>query len=153
MNDPTLFQYCQKLVVFRANDTQVLLAQRKGEADYNATYSFIGGKLEVSDAGILDGLQREKDEEIGSAVKLKVFYTYSYNEYFIKSNGSHVILPHYYAQYLEGEVLLSDEYADYIWVAVSELTKFEPKIENIPHVVTQLLRLKAVLAEEDTVII
>ena len=42
----TLFQYCQKLIILSADKSQVLLTKRKGEADYDGVYSFIGGKME-----------------------------------------------------------------------------------------------------------
>lgn len=41
------------------------MAKRKGKNDYDGTYSFVGGKMETSDNGILEGLKREKNEEIG----------------------------------------------------------------------------------------
>jgi hypothetical protein len=47
--DTTLFQYCQKLIILSADKTKVLLAKRKGEADYDGIYSFIGGKMETTD--------------------------------------------------------------------------------------------------------
>jgi len=41
----------------------VLLAKRAGEADYDGTWSFIGGKMETTDATLVAGMQREKNEE------------------------------------------------------------------------------------------
>ena len=49
MSSASLFQYCQKLIVLSEDKTQVLLAKRKGEADYDGVYSFIGGKMETTD--------------------------------------------------------------------------------------------------------
>ncbi|MGW5517148.1 NUDIX domain-containing protein [Nocardia africana] len=47
----------------------VLLARRKGEADYDGVYSLIGGKIETTDSSILDAIRREKNEGIGNAAK------------------------------------------------------------------------------------
>ncbi len=58
------FQYCQKIVVFRNNNTEVLLAKRKGENDYDGTFSFIGGKMETTDNNPVEGMRREKNEEV-----------------------------------------------------------------------------------------
>ena len=68
--DTTLFQYCQKIVIFSKDGTSVLLAKRRGEADYDGVFSFIGGKLESTDGGLVQGLQREKDEEIGPMIEI-----------------------------------------------------------------------------------
>ena len=65
MSSTLLFQYCQKLVVLSTDKQSVLLAQRKGEADYDGVFSFIGGKLETTDESLLAGMRREKNEEIG----------------------------------------------------------------------------------------
>ena len=58
--DRYLFQNCQKIVVFKDNNTKVLLAKRKGENDFEGVYSFIGGKMETTDDSIIKGIQREK---------------------------------------------------------------------------------------------
>jgi hypothetical protein len=44
-----LFQYCQKIVVYSQDGQSVLLCKRKGEADFDSVFSFIGGKMERSD--------------------------------------------------------------------------------------------------------
>jgi hypothetical protein len=76
-NNPLFFHYCPKLIVFSKDKRSVLMARRTGEADYDGVYTFIGGKTEVPDGGLLAGLQREKNEEIGSDAKLKVCYLMS----------------------------------------------------------------------------
>lgn len=140
--DSTLFQYCQKIVIFRNNLSEVLLAKRKGEQDYDGVYSFIGGKLEISDGGILEGLSREKDEELGKEFKIMICPDVSLNVYFVKKSGHHMILPHYFAQYSSGEINLSDEYSQYQWVGINELENFQPKIDTIYSTATRLLELK-----------
>jgi ADP-ribose pyrophosphatase YjhB (NUDIX family) len=149
--DPTLFQYCQKLVVFNQTRDSTLLARRKDEQDFDGVFSFIGGKMETTDANILAGLRREKDEEIGATARLMVQPTISYNVHFIKKNGQAMILPHYFAVYNGGQINLSDEYSEYKWVPLVELESFEPKIENIPHVVREVLKIASLARGEDFV--
>jgi 8-oxo-dGTP pyrophosphatase MutT (NUDIX family) len=153
MDDTTRFQYCQKIVVFRNNDSEVLLARRKGEADFDETYSFIGGKMETTDRNIVEGLMREKCEEIGTTARLLICPLVSYNVHFVKKDGSAMILPHYYAQYLDGDITLNDEYSDFTWVPLKELEAFEPKIANIPEAAQWTLRLKTALRPDDYVYI
>ena len=130
--DVTLFQYCQKLVILSADKQTVLLAKRKGEADYDGTYSFIGGKMETADEGLLAGMKREKDEEIGQTATVRVLPDETYNVFFRKKDGNAMVVPHVAGVYVSGEIKLNDEYSDYRWVPLAEMDGFEPKIQNIP---------------------
>lgn len=69
--DTTLFQYCQKIVLFSQDGSAVLLARRRGEADYDGVFSFIGGKLESTDDGLVNGLRREKMRKLARLLKLR----------------------------------------------------------------------------------
>lgn len=152
--DKYAFQYCQKLIVFSEDWSKVLLARRYGEADYDGTFSFIGGKMETSDTDILKGLQREKDEEIGPVAQLRVYPGATNNLFYRKKDGSAMILPHYIARFVSGDIILNPaEYSEYQWVGVDELPDLEPKIPNIPELVDWALRLKQTIDEEDLVTI
>ena len=130
--DTTLFQYCQKLVVLSADRQSVLLAKRKGEADYDGTFSFIGGKMETTDESLLAGMQREKNEEIGEEVTLQIAVDESRNTLFRKKDGNTILLPHLATLYVSGDIQINDEYSEYQWVPLDKLDAFEPKIANIP---------------------
>ncbi|QJU09114.1 hypothetical protein FBF27_01615 [Candidatus Saccharibacteria bacterium oral taxon 488] len=69
--DTILFQYCQKIVLFSQDGSAVLLARRRGEADYDGVFSFIGGKLESTDDGLVNGLRREKMRKLARLLKLR----------------------------------------------------------------------------------
>lgn len=125
------FQYCQKIVLLDEALESVLLAKRRGEMDYDGVFSFIGGKMEVTDGSILAGLRRERDEEVGSDCKIGILLTSTNNAYFVKRDGSHEILPHYPAVYRGGEIAINDEYSEYKWVPLAKLKTFEPKIPNV----------------------
>lgn len=146
------FQYCQKIVVLSADKTKVLLCKRRGEADYDGTFSFIGGKMETTDASILAGLKREKDEEVGVDFKVALYPHFSHNALFRKSDGNAMILPHYLAFHKSGEMdLREEEYSEYQWVSLDELDIFEPKIPNIPETVRELLKLEKISLENEYV--
>lgn len=49
----------------------VLLAKRRGEADYDGVFSFIGGKLESTDGGLVQGLRREKMRRLAQLLELQ----------------------------------------------------------------------------------
>jgi 8-oxo-dGTP pyrophosphatase MutT (NUDIX family) len=135
MKNNTYFQYCQKLVVFNKDYSKVLLAKRKGEADYDGVYSFIGGKMETTDTDLRAGIKREVTEEIGTDVQIEVLLDFSFNEFYRKKSGDSMVLPHHIARYLGGEFKLSDEYSDFAWVNVDDIDKFEPKIDTVASIV------------------
>lgn len=145
------FQYCQKIVVFSEDLSRVLLCKRQGESDFDGTYSFIGGKLETTDKSLLDGLQREKNEEVGKHFKIEICPFFSTSLLFTKKTSESMVLPHYYARHIKGTIQLGAEYSDYRWVAIDDLEKFEPKIPTIPDVVKNVLRLKRCLSSNDLV--
>lgn len=141
MTSSLLFQYCPKLVVLNEDDSTLLLCRRAGEADYDATFSLIGGKIEHKDSTIVAGIQREKTEEIGGA-SLELALPFCINAEFAKSDGSRMILPHFYARYLGGEIVINSEYSEYRWVALSELDDVSPLIENVPSIVRTMCEMR-----------
>lgn len=151
--DQYLFQYCQKIVVFAADETKVLLCRRRQEVDFEKTFSFIGGKMETKDEGFVDSLQREKNEEVGPDFKIKIYPTFTTNVLFTKKNGQSMILPHYYAIYERGDIKLNSEYSEYRWVPLNTIDSFEPKIYTIPGVLAKFQTLRRIIKETKSVII
>jgi len=147
------FLYCQKIVVFSTDMNSVLLCRRKGENDYDGVFSFIGGKMETSDGSFIAGLQREKNEEVGENFKIEIYPFFTTNLFFIKKSGEFMVLPHFYARHIKGEILLSDEYSEFQWVEIDKLINFEPKISSIPDTVNKLLALKKIIKDEELIII
>jgi hypothetical protein len=98
--------------------------------------------METTDENIIDGMRREKNEEVGESVQLEILSDYHSVTFFRKKDGNSMILPHYYAIYIGGEIRLNDEYSDYKRVKIDELDAFEPKIHTIPEMVHKLLHLK-----------
>lgn len=152
MSEITHFQYCQKMVVINPETNSLLLAKRKGEADYDNTYALVGGKMETTDGGIVEGLRREKIEEIGARAIIMIAPELSYNIYFRKKDGNSMILPHYYAEYHGGEIELnSEEYSDYTWVHLDEVDNFEPKVETIPKTVRWARAMRKIISDDQLV--
>ncbi len=148
-----LFQYCQKIVVYSQDGQKVLLCKRKGEADFDGTFSFIGGKMERSDGGILEWLRREKNEEVGEKFKIKIFPAFTANEFFFKKDGNAMVLPHYYAIHQSGDITLNDEYSEYKRVPLADIKDFEPKIYTIPNVLEKLELLKEIISKTEFMVI
>ena len=152
--DEFCFAYCQKLIVFSSDEKSVLLCKRKGEVNFNETFSLIGGKLQMDDESIVAGLKREKDEDVGENFKIKFYPTYTINLLHTIKNGSRMVLPHYYAIHIEGDIKLNkEEYSEYRWVSLDEIETFEPKIDGIPQQIQKILELKKIIKEEDFTII
>ena len=145
------FQYCQKLVVLNEGLDSVLLAKRKGEADFDGVFSFIGGKMETTDETLLAGMQREKNEEVGDEVRLKVLPNESYNLLFRKKDGNSMVLPHIAGVYTGGTININEEYSDYAWVAVEGLESFEPKISTVVEATAWAVGRLSVASESDFV--
>src|SRR6056297_3388841 len=97
--------------------------------------------MKTTDENIITAIKREKDEEVGEHFKIKLYQKFSNNLTFKKSNGKHMILPHYFAKHIKGEIKLNNEYSEYKWVEIEKLENFEPKIDNIPQTVKILLKL------------
>ena len=153
MQDSTLFfHYCPKLIVFSKDKKSVLLARRFGEADYNGAYTFIGGKSETTDGGLVAGLQREKDEEIGPDAKLKVCYMMScYQVWYTKKDGNSMVLPHHIAIYQGGDIKLNPtEYDDCKWVPINAIDTYD-QIKTTPPAVRAALRYLSFLGDDDFV--
>lgn len=138
--------------MFSADRRSVLLCRRANEVDYDGVYSFIGGKMETTDLSTVDALRREKDEEVGANFKIKAAISFTVNCMYTKLDQNIMILPHYYAQHLSGELELSREYSGCRWVELSDLAGFEPKVENVFDIATELLRLTPIFKESDFVI-
>jgi 8-oxo-dGTP pyrophosphatase MutT (NUDIX family) len=106
--------------------------------------------MESSDEDLLSAMRREKNEEVGEDFKVQLYHEFSNNLIFKKKDGSYMILPHYFAKHLEGEVNLNnDEYSEYKWIRIKDLEKFEPKIKNIPELVNKLLKLGKIIEDDD----
>lgn len=139
------FQYCQKIVVYSKDEQSVLLCKRKTEADFDETFSFVGGKMEITDKSIINGLKREKNEELGENFKIKIYPAFTTNIFFVKNDGRVMILPHYYAVYDRGEIQLSSEYSEFRWVPLKDIAAFEPKIHTIPEILDKFAVLKNII--------
>lgn len=147
------FQYCQKIVVYSKDESSVLLCKRKNEADFDGVFTFIGGKMETTDKNIIEGLRREKNEEVGENFKIKLFPTFSTNVSFVKKDGNAMILPHYYAVHDSGDIQLSEEYSEFKWISIKDIVAFEPKIFSIPEILDKFAILRSILNKTEFIVI
>jgi len=147
------FQYCPKIIIFSKDKSKVLLCKRKGENDYDGTFGFPGGKMETTDNSIIEGLAREKNEELSPSFKIKILKTFTNNILFKKKNGKSMILPYYLAIHENGEVKINEEYSEYKWVQIKDLEEFGPRMPNIPEVTEKMKKLLTISKEHDFEII
>lgn len=137
-----------KLAIVHQHEGKVLLCRRANETDLNGVFTFIGGKMELADADIVETLRRERDEEIGPDVRLRLLHTYSIITEYRRLDGLRQILPHYLAFYVGGRIALSSEYSEAIWVHIRHLDGWEaPMIRNIPGVLQGLMALRSIADE------
>lgn len=150
----TLFQYCPKLVIFDKKFSSVLLCQRKWEADFDQTYSFAWWKVETSDGDIWTGMQREKNEELGTQCRIQLYKDFCSFAYYVKKDGNHMILPHHLCVFLEGIIELSSEYSQYQRVPVNELEGSSLSlIPSVPPMVHKMLWFTTNLALSESIIL
>jgi len=109
--------------------------------------------MEISDKDIISAIQREKNEEVGENFKIEIYLEFSKNLTYKKKDGAYMILLHYLARHIDGEIKLNEEYSNYKWVDVKNLNSFEPKIKNIPKIVTVLLKLRKIINNKTLTII
>ena len=147
------FLICNKIVLFSADKQSVLLCRRVGEADFDAVYSLIGGKMEISDQDLAASMGREKAEEIGSACQIRIYTDYAINIEYQKNDGTKMLLPHYYAVFEQGEIQLNEEYDQFVWVPLNELADFEPKVPNISDVAFSLQQIEVEITAGQSVVV
>lgn len=150
---PNLFQYCPKFVIFDQSLEKVLLCQRKWEADFDNTYSFSWWKVENEDNGIRNWMQREKNEELWVACKVKLYQELCTFEYYIKKDWTHMILPHHFCIFEWWEIDLSDEYSGYKWFSLDEISSTENVIATVKPTVEKMLMFKWLLNNLSSVIL
>ncbi|MEM7705744.1 MAG: NUDIX hydrolase [Pseudomonadota bacterium] len=124
---------CPKLCLLNPASKEFLLCKRKGEADFDRTYSFPGGKTELSDESIEAGIQRELAEELGSVFAYELSSQLCFLVEYVRSDSKHMTLPHFFGvaskeQHID---LNAEEYNDYAWTRIEDMAKISV-IKNVP---------------------
>lgn len=148
-----LFQYCPKFVIFDSEAKKVLLCQRKWEADFDNTYSFAWWKVENEDNGIRNWMQREKNEELGTWCKVRLYKELCTFEYYVKKDWTHMILPHHFCVFEWGNIELSDEYSGYKRFTIDEIESTENVISTVRPTVENMLKFKGLLSNLNSIIL
>ncbi len=142
-----VYQVCPKVAIFYQG--RVLIAKRQSETELNETYTLVGGKLEHTDKTILAGIRRELQEEIGNDCSIRLLKTFAVVVEYIKQDGSRMILPHFYGEFLRGTISLSKEYSDFQWVLIEALPQLPRTIRNLEAVCRELIRITAIAGADD----
>ncbi len=147
---PLRVQLCPKLLIVDELKQTALLCRRTGEADFDAHFSLVGGKLENGDLDLIAGIAREVREEIGVRVRIEILLTFSVDVLFEKQSGEKMVLPHYYARFHGGELELNEqEYGEACWVSLASLGTVDQIVPNVPDIAARLCRLLAIATADD----
>ena len=60
-----------------------------------------------------------------------------------------MILPHYYCKYQSGEIQLNNEYSEYKWFTMEDLSTEANVLSNIREICTTLTNLAAIASSTD----
>lgn len=88
---------------------------------------FPGGRIDNTEQGLdmEDALAREIREELGGELRYRIVDTafVAYRSYDWDSETKHVLAVHYRAEYIGGNIELSDEHEQFTWVEPATLYK------------------------------
>jgi len=131
----------QKAFVVKGN--KVLIMKRMDADVFSGYWDVPGGKLESEDT-LFEGIAREIKEESGLGLT-KILLMMSTSK-FTGSMGDHpIIFRNIYLCLAEGEVKLSHEHSEYLWVDSEELVKY--KFPDDPDLQSVLKRVPKILKE------
>jgi len=130
---------------FIIKDGKILIMRRKEADIFEGLWDIPGGKLEEEDS-LFGGIAREIKEEVGLDL-IKILLTLSTSK-FIGSKREHpVIFRNIYLCTAAGEITLSNEHSEYLWVKPEELPNYQ--FPDDPDFQSALKRLPVILNEID----
>ena len=104
-------------------DGKFLLVKRSGKEDnHPGKWVFPGGKVEKGEDA-LQGLLREIQEETGLEVQDKTAMIRTYS--FTRSDGSNAIGFNFVLKWKSGDVKLSGELVDFVWISPEEIKNYD----------------------------
>ena len=131
----------QKAFVVKGN--KILIMKRKDADVFSGYWDVPGGKLESEDT-LFEAIEREIKEESGLELK-KILLMMSTSK-FTGSMGDHpIIFRNIYLCLAEGEVKLSNEHSEYLWVESEDLKNY--KFPEDPDLQSVLKRVPKILKE------
>lgn len=116
-----MFRILVKTLIFK--EDKLLLIKRKGTSDFaGGCWDIPGGKLEFKETPEY-ALKREVYEETGLDINIKDIVSVSsgINE---ERNKQYISIV-YLCRYKSGDMLLSDEHIDYVWLNLDEAKNYE----------------------------
>ena len=128
----TLRQNSNQSFLFRKNDAEVFLPTRAQWRNNAWLLSPWWGKMKHGDITSLESLRREKNEELGEAIKIRVL-PFPLAERLLKSaDGPWKKLLYYYAEYMWGTMNLSlqeyEKYSKADWISTEEVLKADKSL-------------------------
>lgn len=122
---------------FIINDGKVLIAKRKEEKMFSGMWDIPGGKLEDNES-LYNGIKREVLEETGLEIT-EILCTLSSMLFVATIGDKPTIFRNLYLCKASGEVTLSSEHSEYLWVDPIDLKDYEfPGHEDLKYVIDNL---------------
>ncbi|MDX1958403.1 MAG: NUDIX hydrolase [Leptospiraceae bacterium] len=115
MSKHGFFQITQKVFIRKGDELLVMKDHKSGEGDLP------GGRMDQDEffSDWLESLQRELLEELGAEFKIKIYPDIFIVHKHRVNNGNHpCIIFGYKAEYVSGEIILSEEHDFYKWVDI-----------------------------------
>lgn len=134
MNEKTKFTYVAGIhVLVQKGDKYLLLKRSTYDRHSPGCWDLPGGGVEF-DEQPLDAAIRETKEEAGVDIELgKILYICSVPFYEGKSIETYVE-----GIYKSGEVILSDEHTEFVWVKKEDISKLEPEGLHVKNILLAL---------------
>jgi 8-oxo-dGTP diphosphatase len=134
---------------FIIKDNKVLIIKRKAVDIFGGMWDVPGGKLEDEET-LFKGISREIKEETGLSLT-KILLVLSTSKFNSSKGDRPVIFRNIYLCSAEGEVTLSKEHSEFIWVKPEDLSKYNfPGDEDFQSVIKKMPGiLKAISPDVD----
>jgi len=133
----------QKAFIINANK-EILILKRQNSEVYNDLWDVPGGKLEEGNT-LLEALIREIREETGLKLE-KIIAVLSTAKFQGQAADKPIIFRNIYLVKAEGNVIISNEHAEYRWVSVENLKEYifgndedlQKVLSHLPHIIKDI---------------
>lgn len=125
--------------IVRRPDGKVLIVRESGSYDEGTNegkWDVVGGRLDAGES-LLEGLQREVEEESGLRVTKDRVLTVEDKFQTIKGEAVHIVRVYYLCQAGDEPVVLSDDHDEYAWVDPADAGEY-PLMEDVAAAIAQI---------------
>ena len=127
---------------------KILIIKRKVADVFTGLWDIPGGKVESED-NLFEGIAREIKEEVNLKLT-KILLTLSTSKFVGSLRDHPIIFRNIYLCSAEGEVKLSDEHSDFLWVEPEELINYQ--FPDDPDLQSVLARIPGIIKDMNKII-